>query len=173
MIVFASRKSQVDAICKKLQRMNYNVAAIHSDKTQEERNEALRLFTHGKYDILVATDIVSRGIDIDDLSHVVNFDVPNDAADYVHRIGRTARAGKNGAGITFIGPDDMVKFSYLEKLIEREIDKYLTPEEIGKSPIYDPRERRGGGKKRYNKRNNNRNRNNNRHHNRKSKPKQN
>lgn len=172
MIVFASRKSQVDAICKKLQRLNYSVAAIHSDKTQEERNEALRLFTHGKYDILVATDIVSRGIDIDDLSHVVNFDVPNEAADYVHRIGRTARAGKNGAGISFIGPDDMVKFSYIEKLIEREIDKYNTPEEIGRSPIYDPREHRGGGNKKRYSNNRNKNRNGKPNNQRRHKPKQ-
>ena len=102
---------------------------------------------------MVATDIVSRGIDIDELSHVVNFDVPNEAADYVHRIGRTARAGKDGAGITFISPDDQVKFTYIEKLIEREVDKYLTPEEIGKSPEWDPEAHRnergyGGGNRR-------------------------
>ena len=156
MIVFASRKIQVDAITRKLERLGFSVAAIHSDKTQEERNEALRLFKSGKFTVLVATDIVSRGIDIDDLSHVVNFDVPNEAVDYVHRIGRTARAGKNGAGITFISPDDQVKFTFIEKLIEREVDKYLTPEEIGKSPEWDPEANRnergyGGGNRRHGK----------------------
>jgi ATP-dependent RNA helicase RhlE len=138
MIVFASRKIQVDQIARKLDRLGFSVVAMHSDRTQDERNEAMRLFKAGKYTILVATDIVSRGIDIDDLSHVVNFDIPNDAADYVHRIGRTARAGKNGAGISFISPDDQVKWSYIEKLIEREIDKFITPEELGKSPEYNP-----------------------------------
>jgi superfamily II DNA/RNA helicase len=175
MIVFAGRKVQVDQITRKLDRLGFSVVAMHSDKTQDERNEAMRLFKSGKYTILVATDIVSRGIDIDDLSHVVNFDVPGDAADYVHRIGRTARAGKNGAGITFISPEDQIKFTYIEKLIEREIDKYLTPEEIGKSPEYNPEANRtyGGGNKRnfrkkqgdhkkkknYSNKNNNRNKN--------------
>ncbi|MGB0806836.1 MAG: DEAD/DEAH box helicase [Salibacteraceae bacterium] len=158
MIVFASRKTQVDQITRKLDRMGFSVVAMHSDKTQDERNEAMRLFKAGKYTILVATDIVSRGIDIDELSHVINFDVPNDAADYVHRIGRTARAGKNGAGISFISPDDQIKWTYIEKLIEREVDKFLTPEEIGKSPEYNPSAQKtyGGNKNRkFKKKNNN------------------
>lgn len=142
MIVFASRKIKVDEITRNLSRLGFSVVAMHSDKTQDERNEAMRLFKSGKYSILVATDIVSRGIDIDDLSHVVNFDVPGDAADYVHRIGRTARAGKNGAGITFISPEDQMNFTYIENLIEREVDKFLTPEEIGESPEYDPQANR-------------------------------
>lgn len=138
MIIFASRKVEVDQITRKLSRLGFKVIAIHSDKTQDERNEAMRLFKSGHHEIMVATDIVARGIDIDDLSHVVNYDVPNDAADYVHRIGRTARAGKNGAGITFINIDDQVKFDNIEKLIEKEVDKFLTPEELGKSPVYNP-----------------------------------
>jgi superfamily II DNA/RNA helicase len=152
MIVFASRKIQVDQISRKLERMGFKVAAIHSDKTQEERNEALRLFKSGSYEVLIATDIVSRGIDIDDLSHVVNFDVPKEAADYVHRIGRTARAGKNGAGITFISPDDQMRFTYIEKLIEREIEKISTPAEIGKSPEWNPKENNSSGNFNRNKR---------------------
>tara|TARA_R110002050_G_scaffold204327_1_gene339629 strand:+ start:120614 stop:121885 length:1272 start_codon:yes stop_codon:yes gene_type:complete len=163
MIVFASRKIQVDEITRKLDRLGFSVIAMHSDKTQDERNEAMRLFKSGKYTILVATDIVSRGIDIDDLSHVVNFDIPNEAADYVHRIGRTARAGKDGAGISFISPDDQIKWTYIEKLIERDVDKYLTPEEIGRSPEYNPEANRsyGGNKKRNfrNKKGNNKKRN--------------
>jgi superfamily II DNA/RNA helicase len=163
MIVFASRKIQVDQITRKLDRLGFSVVSMHSDKTQDERNEAMRLFKSGKYAILVATDIVSRGIDIDDLSHVVNFDIPNEAADYVHRIGRTARAGKDGAGISFISPEDQIKWTFIEKLIERDIDKYLTPEEIGKSPEYNPEANRtyGGGNKRNfkNKKGNNRKKN--------------
>ncbi len=158
MIVFASRKSQVDEVTRRLDRKGFSVVSMHSDRTQDERNEAIRLFKAGKYTILVATDIVSRGIDIDDLSHVVNYDIPNEAADYVHRIGRTARAGKNGAGVSFINVDDQVKWSYIEKLIEREIDKYLTPEEIGGSPTYNPEANKSyGGKKKYNNRRKNNN----------------
>jgi len=157
MIVFASRKTQVDEVTRRLDRLGFSVVAMHSDRTQDERNEAIRLFKSGHYAILVATDIVSRGIDIDDLSHVVNFDIPNEPADYVHRIGRTARAGKNGAGVSFINVDDQVKWSYIEKLIEREIDKYLTPEEIGGSPAYDPSAQKtyGGKKNNFRKKGNN------------------
>ena len=159
MIVFASRKSQVDEVTRRLDRKGFSVVSMHSDRTQDERNEAIRLFKAGHYTILVATDIVSRGIDIDDLSHVVNYDIPNEAADYVHRIGRTARAGKNGAGVSFINVEDQVKWSYIEKLIEREIDKYLTPEEIGGSPSYNPdAQKTYGGKKKHNNRRNNNNR---------------
>ena len=177
MIVFASRKVQVDSITRKLSRLGFSVVSMHSDKTQDERNEAMRLFKSGKFSILVATDIVSRGIDIDELSHVVNFDIPNEAADYVHRIGRTARAGKDGAGISFISPDDQIKWTFIEKLIEKDVDKYLTPEEIGKSPAYDPEANRsyGGGNKRNfkGKKNNHRNKKNhsNKNRNKGGKPK--
>ncbi len=148
MIIFASRKSEVDRITRKLKQMGFNAVSIHSDRTQDERNEAMRLFKSGKYDVLVATDIVSRGIDIDDLSHVLNFDIPGDAADYVHRIGRTARAGKEGAAISFINPDDMGKFAAIERLIERPVEKHPTPPEIGESPEYSPRGS-GSGKKSF------------------------
>ncbi len=146
MIVFVSRKSEVDRVARKLLSMKFNVAAIHSDKTQEERNEAMRLFKAGKYDVLVATNIVSRGIDIEDLSHVVNYDIPDDAVDYVHRIGRTARAGKEGAAISFINPADQNSFAAIERLIEKEIIKYDTPEKIGKSPLYRPGTRKSSGR---------------------------
>ena len=161
MIVFAGRKIQVDSITRKLARLGISAVSMHSDKTQEERNEAMRLFKSGKYTVLVATDIVSRGIDIDELSHVVNFDIPGEPADYVHRIGRTARAGKDGAGISFISPEDQVKWSFIEKLIEKDVDKFLTPEEIGKSPEYNPEANRtyGGGNKRNFKGKNNNHRN--------------
>ncbi|MCL4153409.1 UNVERIFIED_CONTAM: hypothetical protein GTU68_000221, partial [Idotea baltica] len=124
----------------------------HSDKTQEERTQTLREFKNKQFRILVGTDVLARGIDIDNLSHVVNFDVPRDAEDYVHRVGRTARANTTGEAITFINPRDQGKFSRIEKLIEKEIPKPAVPEELGETPRYAPRKggggddrRRGGG----------------------------
>lgn len=136
MIVFASSKISVDNVEYRLKKLNYSVRSIHSGKEQADRNETLRLFKAGEFTILVATDIMSRGIDIDELSHVVNFDIPDDPADYVHRIGRTARAGKSGAAIAFINEKDNFKFFNIEQLIERELEKHNTPEEIGDSPKY-------------------------------------
>ncbi len=138
MLVFASRKNDVDTITRELNRVGIECAAMHSDKDQQERNELLRSFKSGKIKILIATDILSRGIDIDSLSHVVNYDIPDDPADYVHRVGRTARAGKSGAAISFINEADQFKFYNIEKLIERELDKGETPSAIGQSPEYDP-----------------------------------
>lgn len=138
MIVFASSKLSVDKIHTRLARAGLKVKSIHSGKEQAERNETLRLFKAGEFNVLVATDILSRGIDIDDLSHVVNYDVPDDPADYVHRIGRTARAGKSGAAITFINTKDQFLFYCIEQLIERELEKIPTPEAIGESPEYSP-----------------------------------
>lgn len=159
MIIFTSSKLSVDNISSYLKRLGYAVKAIHSGREQAERNETLRLFKAGEFNILVATDILSRGIDIEDLSHVVNFDIPEDAADYVHRIGRTARAGKSGAAIAFINSKDQYRFHNIELLIERTLEKIPTPEEIGDSPKYNPNTRQ---KKRFNrgKKNYSRNRNN-------------
>lgn len=141
MLIFASRKISVDDIVRSLQRKKYDARSIHSGKTQEERNETLRAFRNGHVKILVATDILSRGIDIEGLSHVVNYDIPDDAADYVHRIGRTARADATGMAISFINEADQYKIANIEALIEKELPKELTPEDIGKSPEYDPNRR--------------------------------
>ena len=147
MIVFASKKISVDDIYKTLKKADFNVKSLHSGKSQQERNETMRQFKANKFAILIATDILSRGIDIDDLSHVVNYDIPDDAADYVHRIGRTARAGKDGAAVSFINIKDQYKFYNIEQLIEREIEKLEIPSEIGQSPKYNPRKgSKGGGK---------------------------
>ncbi len=155
MIIFSSSKVSVDRIYEALKRHEYDVQAMHSDKAQEERQNTLRAFKNKQYKILVGTDVLARGIDVDNLSHVVNFAVPRDAEDYVHRVGRTARANTTGEAITFITPDDQHKFAKIERLIEAEVPKGEVPEELGETPIYDPSRRRsrgdhggGGGKER-------------------------
>ena len=144
MLIFASKKTSVDDIVRSLKKLNLNARSMHSGKSQEERNETLRDFKAGRFNIMVATDILSRGIDIDDLSHVLNYDIPDDPADYVHRIGRTARAEKTGAAISFINLKDQNKIANIERLIEREIPKSPTPEDIGESPEYAPTRKSGG-----------------------------
>ena len=109
---------------------------MHSDLTQQERDEVMYLFKSGKKDVLVATDIVSRGIDIDDIRIVINYDVPHDAEDYVHRIGRTARAERDGEAITLINPDDIRRFTQIEHFLEKEVTKIPLPEELGEAPEY-------------------------------------
>lgn len=135
-IVFVSTKAKVKELVKELTKDNFKAFAIHSDLIQAEREEVMLNFRNKKFPILVATDILSRGIDVDNISLVINYDVPNDAEDYVHRIGRTARAKNSGVAITLINPDDMQKFSRIEKLIENEIFKIKNPIEIGEGPIY-------------------------------------
>jgi len=152
MIIFASSKVSVDNINRKLKRLKYEVEAIHSDKDQSERTETLRKFKNKEFRILVGTDVLARGIDIDNLSHVVNFDAPPDAEDYVHRVGRTARASSTGEAMTFVNPKDMYRFAQIEELIEAEIPQPDIPEELGERPAYrkgrgprGPRGRHGHG----------------------------
>lgn len=147
MIIFAASKANVDRIAENLNRLKFDARAIHSDREQTERMATLTAFKNKQFPIVVATDVLSRGIDVDNLSHVLNFDVPRDAEDYVHRVGRTARASSTGEAITFISPDDMYKFDRIEQLIEREVPKPDLPKEIGEGPAYNPRQRssRGGG----------------------------
>jgi superfamily II DNA/RNA helicase len=115
-----------------------NVSAIHSDLTQDQRNEVMRNFRNRKLQILVATDILSRGIDIDSIELVVNFDVPGDAEDYIHRVGRTARAEATGVALTLIGPADQRKFKSIEDLIGSEVKKLPLPPSLGEGPAYAP-----------------------------------
>lgn len=138
-IVFASSKSKCKELARKLKRMKLSAAEIHSDLEQTERERVLLDFRSGKTDILVATDIVARGIDIDDISMVVNFDVPREAEDYVHRVGRTARAGAEGRAVTFVNEDDQYRFGKIEKFLGKEILKLKVPEELGEVPDYRPR----------------------------------
>lgn len=129
-IVFLSSKSKVKDLFFTLHKMRLNVAQIHSDLDNAARSQVLLDFKNSKIDILVATDVVSRGIDIDDIETVVNFDAPMQAEDYVHRVGRTARAGAKGKAITFITPRDYHRLLKIEKLIDRTIPRLPLPQGI-------------------------------------------
>lgn len=153
-IIFGGSKIKVKDIAIALSRKGYKVESMHSDLEQSQRDEAMFKFKSQQVDILVATDIVSRGIDIDDIQLVVNFDVPHDAEDYVHRIGRTARAGSEGAAFTLVSEKDQFAFRKIEKFLGKEVEKNTVPEELGEAPAYtgksikdDPRKKRSKGKK--------------------------
>lgn len=133
-LVFSSTKSKVKELERELLKLRFNVAAIHSDLVQDQRNEVLRNFKNRKLQILVATDILSRGIDIDSIELVINFDVPGDAEDYVHRVGRTARAEATGVALTFVNPADQRKFRNIEQLIGGEVKRLPLPPSIGPAP---------------------------------------
>lgn len=136
-IIFASSKLKVKQLATALGRLHYNARAMHSDLEQAQRDEVMLDYKNGKIDILVATDIVSRGIDITDIALVINFDVPRDPEDYIHRIGRTARASAEGEAITFVSVEDQERFFRIEKFIEREVPKLPLPEGLGEAPEYD------------------------------------
>lgn len=146
-IIFSATKLNVKAIAKELIKNKFKAAGIQSDLEQKEREDVLRDFKNRKYQILVATDIIARGIDIDSIDLVINFDVPHDAEDYVHRVGRTARAETEGVALTFITPKDQNDFKKIEDLIESSIYKIPVPEELGEAPAYNPKSYSGGGGK--------------------------
>ncbi len=153
-IIFCSTKLKVERLVRTLQNNSFNARGISSDYEQSQRAEVLREFKARNIRILVATDILSRGIDIKDIDLVINFDVPNDPEDYVHRVGRTARAASRGMAITLVSEDDMYKFQRIEEFIERTFDKEPPPEELGPGPEWKTRERKKGKskKKRFYKR---------------------
>ena len=162
-IIFSSTKLKVKEIHRSLRQNGYNAAAIHSDLDQAEREEVMLSFRNRKTQILVATDIIARGIDIDSIDLVINFDVPRDAEDYVHRVGRTARAQTTGVALTFINDKEQYEFSMIEKLIEKTVYKIPLPDGFGESPEYNPNTRklrrtsarpaRGGERRKPNRRN--------------------
>lgn len=135
-IVFASSKLKCKELARALKKLKYNAAEIHSDLEQTQRDEVMLGFRAGRIDILVATDIVARGIDIDDITMVINYDVPNEAEDYVHRIGRTARAGAEGSAVTFVSERDQPKFALIEQFLEKPVKKLAVPAEFGETPEY-------------------------------------
>ena len=173
-IIFSGKKDKVKDITRELQRNHINCASMHSDLTQQERDDVMYRFKAGQVNVLVATDIVARGIDIDDILMVINYDVPRDVEDYVHRIGRTARAQRDGVAITFVSDTDMRYFFNIERFLGKEITKNPLPEGLGEPPVYQPaparKQSRGrGGKERNGKRYSNKKRNS--HHKSSSKPK--
>ena len=143
-IVFSSKKTKVKEIAAAFRRMKLNVGEMHSDLDQSQRDVVMREFKSGRIDILVATDIVSRGIDIDDIRLVINYDAPHDCEDYVHRIGRTARARADGCAITFVAVDDQSRFAAIEEFIGREVHKLPLPEGLGDAPEYAPKKKSNG-----------------------------
>ncbi|MBK5194743.1 MAG: DEAD/DEAH box helicase [Proteiniphilum sp.] len=142
-ILFSGSKQRVKELAKTLRSMGLSAGEMHSDLDQAQRDNIMHEFRNERVDILVATDIVARGIDIDDISMVINFEVPYDVEDYVHRIGRTARAGDSGMAITFVAPDEQYRFLQIEKFLEKEVYKNPIPSELGEGPEYNPTKESG------------------------------
>ncbi len=137
-LIFCSSKQSVKQLTRDLKHARLSADEIHSDLEQEQREEVLSRFRSGRLPILIATDIVSRGIDIDSIDLVINYDVPHDGEDYVHRIGRTARAKADGTAYTLVSPKEQRAFASIEKLLERPVPKGLVPESLGPVPAYEP-----------------------------------
>ncbi|MFI3301904.1 MAG: DEAD/DEAH box helicase [Rikenellaceae bacterium] len=150
-IIFSSSKLKVKDLAYQFKRVKLNVGAMHSDLDQAKREEVMLAFKNNKINILVATDIVARGIDITDIGMVINYDVPHDPEDYIHRIGRTGRASATGVAITFVSEKEQGKFHRIEEFIEKSIKQLELPEEVGAPPVYNPkapvaRDSRGGSR---------------------------
>jgi ATP-dependent RNA helicase RhlE len=137
-IVFVSTKDNVKLLDIELRRAGMATKAFHSDLEQKEREEIMRDFRNKTLNILIGTDILSRGIDVEGINLVVNFNAPHDPEDYIHRIGRTARADTTGTAITFINDKDQRKFAAVEQLIGKEVPKMPLPNDLGVGPVYDP-----------------------------------
>lgn len=145
-LVFCSSKLNVKQLTRDLKRNGINAGEIHSDLEQEHREDILMKYKSGRLPVLVATDILSRGIDIDNIDLVINFDVPHDGEDYVHRIGRTARAEAEGSAYTLVSVKEQRKFQAIEKLLGREVTKAIVPESLGEQPGYAPANAGGGNR---------------------------
>lgn len=161
-IVFSSSKLKVKELARSLKNESYKIGEMHSDLDQDKREDVILDFKSGKINVLVATDIMARGIDIDDIELVVNYDVPRESEDYVHRIGRTARADRDGNAITFISEKEIGKFKKIEKFLGKEVEKSPLPADLGEGPSYASKPtkgKRGKRKKKPNKPTDNRIRN--------------
>lgn len=137
-ILFSGSKIKVKELTKTLRSMGLKVGEMHSDLEQNDRDKVMHEFKNNRVNMLIATDIVSRGIDIDDITLVINYDVPYEVEDYVHRIGRTARAGDEGMSITLVAPEEQYRFKQIEDFLEKEIYKIPLPAELGEAPEYNP-----------------------------------
>ena len=145
-ILFASRKTKVKEISHTLKKHGFNVGEMHSDLSQSERDEIMFQYKSRKIDMIVATDILARGIDIDDIRIVINYDVPRDCDDYIHRIGRTARAGTKGRAITLVNIEDQEYFKRIEDFIEQNVPKIELPAKLGEAPAYEPKSKQKVGR---------------------------
>jgi len=152
-LMFASTKEHVKNLDVTLRKAGINIKAFHSDLGQDEREEILREFKNRRLPVIIGTDVLSRGIDVEGIDLVVNYDVPPDPEDYIHRIGRTARAATTGTAITFINEKDQNKFGRIEQLMGTEVTKLPLPAEFGEAPVYAPDAKRssggGGGKRKF------------------------
>lgn len=146
-IVFASRKEIVKRLTIELQKRGLKAEAFHSDLIQSHREEVMLRFKSKRLHVLIGTDVISRGIDVVGIDLVVNYDVPPDPEDYIHRVGRTARASTTGTAMTFINTKDQLKFSHIEQLIGEEITKVALPEGFKEGPSYQPKKVSSGPKK--------------------------
>ena len=151
-ILFASRKTKVKEISHTLKKHGFNVGEMHSDLSQAERDDIMFQYKSRKIDMIVATDILARGIDIDDIRIVINYDVPRDCDDYIHRIGRTARAGTKGRAITLVNVEDQEYFKRIEEFIEQDVPKLEVPEKLGEAPAYEPKKKQKSDNRRRNER---------------------
>jgi superfamily II DNA/RNA helicase len=143
-IVFAGKKQRVKELARTLRMLKIDARAMHSDLEQSERDQVMLDFRNGKVDVLVATDVVSRGIDVTDVPLVINYDVPHDPEDYVHRIGRTARAENSGEAVTLVSPEDARYWNRIERFLKKEIEKTPLPEALGAGPTDDVYATRSG-----------------------------
>jgi len=148
-LIFCSRKQSVKQLARELERLRFKIAEMHSDLDQATREDMLMQFKSGRLPILVATDILSRGIDIDNIDLVINYDVPHDTEDYIHRIGRTARAESDGMAITLVSEKEQRRFSDIETMLNKPVTKAAVPQELGPVPDYHPRQRRPGNRSKY------------------------
>jgi ATP-dependent RNA helicase RhlE len=137
-LIFCGTKLQVKQLTRELKKINQQVAEIHSDLDQEVREQVMNRFKSRQVQVLVATDIVSRGIDVEDIDMVVNYSVPHDAEDYIHRIGRTARAAAQGMAVTLVGEAEQRKFAAIEKLLGKVVPKAKVPDDLGETPLFRP-----------------------------------
>ena len=144
-IVFCSTKISAKQLGRQLKKEGLKAQDIHSDLDQKQREEIMLQFRNRKLNVLVATDLLSRGIDIDNIELIINYDVPHEGEDYIHRIGRTARAESDGIAITLISQEEQYKFARIERLLEKEVTKSTVPEEFGETPEYNPSKNRGRG----------------------------
>jgi len=141
-LIFCSTKEKTRQVYQELKRTGIRAEEIHSTLEQAARENVIIRFKSGDIPVLVATDIVSRGIDIEDIDMVINYDVPHDGEDYIHRIGRTARASAEGTAVTFVNERDQQRFGAIETLLEREVEKVPVPEVYGETPVYSPKTKR-------------------------------